>query len=74
VKTYTVIGYYEDTGQVFTSTQRATNPFCAMRDAANEPESIETLVLVAAIEGEHDVFAPCEGSECVASAMDLLTL
>ncbi len=72
MKTYTVIGHYEDTAQVFCTFVQADNAYAAMQAAANEPENIQDLTIIGAIEGEHTLTSACEDSDKSACAVDLL--
>lgn len=67
LKTYTVIGYYESSGQIFAHSVESNSGYVAMAKAAQElaDERASDMILVAAIEGEHyeeqTIFFPGEG-------------
>lgn len=75
-KTFTVIGFYEYTGQVFAYPVRATDPHEAMNLAVNgdyiDMSDSSDVCVVAAVRGDVSVFAPCEDTGKIAYATDLL--
>lgn len=71
---WTVCGMYEDTAQVFTALVEAPTAAAAMAAAAAQAGEPAALVIVGAIEGEHDVAAPGDDSGTTAYAVDLAGL
>ena len=65
---YTVIGTYEETGQVFATCVGANTVTEAFGKAIQESDSPDTLQLISAIPGRHDVVTPCmdSGRACMA--------
>lgn len=70
MKRYTVIGLYEDTGQVFFGIVETNSPYMAMQAVANRPES-QMLVILGAIAGEHNIVPACDESGNAAFASDM---
>ena len=69
---YTVIGYYESDGQTFADHINAANTFDAISLVSASASRLATdLVIVGAIEGEHELVAACEDSGKIAFAIDL---
>ena len=66
---YTVIGLYHDTGQVFADFVRTTGPHEAMAIVARNRS--DEAQIVAAVQGAHPVFPPCEDSGKSAWCCDL---
>ena len=67
---YTVIGAYEDSGQIYADFVDAETPYEAMRLVAMATEATDLMIL-GAIEGNHQMHAACKDSGCVAYAVDL---
>lgn len=68
---FTVIGFYEDTHQLFTSSFRSTDEQAAFTDAVKDlsEAEISALTLVAAVPGSHHAYAPDEREGKTARAM-----
>ncbi len=64
MKKYTVIGYYDETGQTYIDTVEAEEAFQAMRIIAER--RLDDLILVGAIEGDHEMIDPAESGTCFA--------
>ena len=71
MKTYTVIGVYEDNGEAFAHDVQAENEQEAMTIAAVHGNADAQLCIIGAIEGAHTLYPPCEGSQSTAYASDL---
>jgi hypothetical protein len=74
MNTYTVIGVYDDNGQVFTDHIMARDAHEAMR-LASKPAVVASagtdLQIIGVIEGRHTLTAPCEDRGTTAYASDL---
>lgn len=73
MKTYTVIGIYDSTGQVYASSAEANDPFEAMRLVAHgvAEDDRDDLQIICAVEGDLSVRCPCDDSGKTAYASDL---
>ena len=72
-KPFTVVGVYDDTGQVFADHVIARDAHEAMR-LTSQPVAAwpgTELQIIGAIEGHHTLTAPCEDSGKAAYASDL---
>jgi hypothetical protein len=69
---FTVIGLYEDSGQVFADYVKAENAYEAIRLVALKWEDApEDLQILGAIQGERHLYPACEDSGKAAFAIDL---
>lgn len=71
-KRFTVLGLYEDTGQIFSHAVAAADIFDAMRKAAAHPAYNDTLVILGALPGEHTLQGPGCDNDKTAYASDLI--
>lgn len=73
---FTVIGYYEETGQTFAYLVRAADPHAAIQIAVNgdyiDMCNSSDVVIVGAVKGDVDLTAPCDESGAIAYACDLI--
>jgi len=69
---YSVIGYYEDTGQVFLDYIVSDDPYHAM--AAVSKGKPETLCILGATRGSIEVITPGDDNGLAAYAVDLADL
>ena len=67
---FTVIGLYDDTGQVFADSVRAADPHEAMAIVARRRN--DDAQIIAAVKGKHMVVPPCEDSGKSAWCCDLV--
>lgn len=76
LKKFTVIGFYEYTGQVFAYPVRAEDEHAAMALAVNgdyiDMSDSSDVCVVGAVPGDHKLFAPCEDTGKIAYASDLV--
>ena len=73
-KSFTVVGVYDDTGQVFADHVIARDAHEAMRLASRPAVAASAgtdLQIIGAIEGHHALTAPCEDAGKAAYASDL---
>lgn len=70
MKTYSVIGFWDDTDQAFCDHVQASDQYEAMGKVGTR-EGVGTLVLIGAIEGEHDLLTAGDDNDstCYASEM-----
>lgn len=69
MKTWTVVGVFEDNGTTYSNWYDADDEHAAM--AACAAECSGELLIIGAIEGRHDLMPPCEDSGKSAYAVDL---
>lgn len=73
--TWTVIGMYEDTGQVYSETVMAEDAYRAMAIVSTDiEEDRDTLCVLGAIQGDHYIVTPGEDNGSAAFAIDLIDL
>lgn len=68
---YTVIGYYEDSGQSCAMPAEGADAYQAMQNVAKSVEFPDTLCIVGAIEGRHVLITPGRDNGMTAFACDL---
>lgn len=72
---WTVIGLYEDTGQVYTEVATASDAFQAMVNvAASIIDGADSLVILGAVQGEHELVPPGIDSGTATYTADLAAL
>ena len=69
---WTVVGYYEDTWQAFCTHVEAVDAYAAMGLVGKQSEAADSLLLVGAIQGKHDLWTPGEDNGSVASASEMV--
>lgn len=69
---WTVVGMYDDEGFIITWQVTASDPHEAMATAAADCEGSESLVIIGAVPGWHDITPACEDSGKSAYAVDLV--
>lgn len=76
MKTYTVIGVYDSTGQVYATSTKAKDYHEAMANVANEvdEDDRDDLQIVCAMIGELIITPPCEDSGKTAYCSDLCAI
>jgi hypothetical protein len=74
VNRYTVIGFYEETGQTFADFQSADDPYSAMRFVARQRGASANIAILGAVRSEVKFTPACEESENLAYACDLANI
>lgn len=69
---FTIFGYYDDTGQVFSESIFAADAYAAMRLIAEQSEAPDTLCIIGAVLGEQTIITPGEDNGSSAFACDLI--
>lgn len=71
MKTFTVIGYYDDTGQAFSMPAKGADAYAAMQSVAKSAEYPDLLCIVGAIAGRRALITPGCDNGLTAFAVDL---